>query len=146
MKDLKDLIVLKNELTDYHVKLDDIYRASTELEVVTINHLKEYIESIDSFIFVAEDNGKLVGYIAGSIRDDYYRNVNKAAKIKNFLIAKEYRNKKIGKSLFNKTKEYLKKMGVDYLEVSVDINNEKTTAAYKKLGFIDHSLTLNQKL
>lgn len=146
IKDLEGLVTLKNELTDHHAWLNVIYRPSEELLGVTIDHLKQYIESPENFIFVAEDDEKLVGYIAGSIREDVYLNVQKMAKIKNFLVTKDLRNKKVGKSLFTVAKEHLKETGADFIEVTVDAGNDQAIGAYKKLGFNNHSLTLSKKI
>lgn len=148
INDLTQLINLKNELTDYHFELDKQYKSSDKIKEITEKDLIDFIQKDDCWIFVAEESSRILGYIAGAIRDNHYLDLRntKTGNIKNFLVTKDARGKKVGKSIHERTIKFLKDQGIDYLEVSVNVLNKPSIVAYKKMGFKEFHLKLNQRI
>ena len=86
----------------------------------------------NSTIFVAEEEGKLVGYLlcmggsATRIRHSAYLVVG---------IVREYRGKGIGTKLFQILDKWAENHGISRLELTVVVKNEQAIALYKKSGF-----------
>ena len=142
------LFNLKNELTHYQYGLDQQYKSSDKINRVTRDDLQKFIDDKKSWIFVADDNGALVGYIAGEIRENHYLELDNiiSGNIKNFVVKKSSRNKKVGRALYLAAIEFFTTLGIDYVEVSVNTKNLSALAAYKKLGFKEFQIKLNQRI
>lgn len=86
----------------------------------------------NSTIFIAENEGKLVGYLiamGGTV---------KKTKHSAYLvigILEDYRGKGIGSALFRKLEEWAKKHCISRLELTTVTLNEAGVALYKKSGF-----------
>ena len=81
---------------------------------------------------VAEEKGKPIGAVFGTrvgcIQDKYGR-------IEDLFIAKEWRNKGIGKQLMKRCVAAMKKRGIKSISLTVDRKNTIAKRLYKKLGF-----------
>lgn len=83
----------------------------------------------DNFIgFVAEEDGKVVGYIALTYCLD-------EAEINIIAVTREFRRKGIASKLLEKTYETLLPMGVDKIFLEVRRSNKSAQNLYKKQGF-----------
>lgn len=83
----------------------------------------------DNFIgFVAEEDGKVVGYIALTYCLD-------EAEINIIAVTREFRRKGIASKLLEKTYETLSPMGVDKIFLEVRRSNKSAQNLYKKQGF-----------
>lgn len=78
----------------------------------------------------AYDNGKLLGFIEGSIES-----WNNRFRITNILVFKEYRNKGIGQSLLNILIEYSKTLNTRMIVLETQSCNTKAIDFYHKNGF-----------
>lgn len=86
----------------------------------------------NSTIFVAGENGKLIGYLfvlGGSVK----RTKHSAYLVMGIL--QEYRGQGIGTKLFDKATNWASKHKISRLELTVVTNNESGVALYKKCGF-----------
>ncbi|GMA64190.1 GNAT family N-acetyltransferase [Alicyclobacillus fastidiosus] len=103
---------------------------------INVQQQRDAINSLlatgNSMIFVAEDNGKLVGYI-GAYGGEFRRNKHKVYIVIGIL--QEYAGKGIGTSLFTETEKWAREIGVHRLELTVMVHNEAGLALYKKMGF-----------
>jgi ribosomal protein S18 acetylase RimI-like enzyme len=128
--------------------LDRQYKPSEKIEEVTKADIVKFIDDDKSWIFVAEEDDRVIGYISGEIRKNHYLDLDnvETGNIKNFIVTKSSRNKKVGKTLYLYALEFLKKKGIHYLEVSVNAKNVPSLSAYKKLGFREFHIKLNQKI
>lgn len=97
---------------------------------------RKQLEAIErqnnSTIFVAEENGRLIGYliaIGGSVK----RTKHSAYVVIGIL--KEYRGKGIGGSLFQNVMEWAPQHHISRLELTAVTENEAGVALYKKVGF-----------
>lgn len=86
-------------------------------------------------IWVAEEEGKIVGFIASDGNWFSKREGKVVGAIHELVILPEYRNKGIGKALVEKVIEYFKSRGLDTAELWVGDKNTQALEFYKSLGF-----------
>jgi len=86
-------------------------------------------------IWVAEEDGKIVGFIASDGNWFSKREGKVVGAIHELVILPEYRNKGIGKALVQKAIEYFKSRGLDTAELWVGDKNTQALEFYKSLGF-----------
>ena len=94
--------------------------------------IKQVISKSNDIIFVADDNGDLVGYI-GAYGGEFKRNSHSIYIV--IGIRYEYTGKGIGTSLFVKLDEWAGKHKIHRLELTAISNNLSAIALYKKMGF-----------
>lgn len=102
----------------------------------------------NSTVLVAEQAGKLVGYLA-VIGGDTRRTKHSAYLVIGIL--EEYTGRGIGTNLFQRLEEWARAHNILRLELTVVIQNEAGVSLYKKMGFeIEgikrNSLLINDKL
>lgn len=78
--------------------------------------------------YVAENEGKVIGYLAMTYCLD-------EAEVNIVAVTHNYRRKGVAKTLFEKAFELLKEKGVSKIFLEVRRNNHSAKALYEKLGF-----------
>lgn len=96
------------------------------------NQLERLLQQHHSTIFVAEEEGKLVGYLM-SIGGSVNRTKHTAYLVIGIL--EEYRGKGIGTRLFKRLDQWAARCHMTRLELTVVTENEPGIALYKKSGF-----------
>lgn len=91
---------------------------------------------------VAEDNGQLVGYIAGTVKTREDKVLDKAGYISNWYVNDEYRNKGVGKKLWDGLLGYFKEQQCTHLLLDIWAENTTAHATYKRMGFIEEQINL----
>lgn len=87
------------------------------------------------YIYVAEEDGKIVGFITGEVlKKKAWYNVQLGT-VNNIFVLEEYRDKGIGKELMKTMMKTLKKDGITNIELYTYANNSKAIKFYEKLGF-----------
>lgn len=86
-------------------------------------------------IWVAEEDGKIVSFVASDGNWFSKREGKVVGAIHELVILPEYRNKGIGKALVEKVIEYFKSRGLDTAELWVGDKNTQALEFYKSLGF-----------
>jgi RimJ/RimL family protein N-acetyltransferase len=98
----------------------------------TRSRLQEIADKEQQVILVADDGGKLVGYL--SVSSGEYRRIRHTAYIV-IGILQAYRGQKIGTRLFEKLEKWAKEHKIHRLELTVMAHNEVAIALYQKMGF-----------
>lgn len=101
---------------------------------MTLEQQQKWIEIIDkqknSTIFVAEENGQLIGYLflmGGSVK----RTEHSAYLVIGIL--QDYRGKGVGTKLFDKATNWASKHNISRLELTVVTENKSGVVLYKKV-------------
>jgi RimJ/RimL family protein N-acetyltransferase len=95
-------------------------------------HIERLTSQRNSTIFVAEKEGKLVGYLM-AIGGSVVRTQHSAYLVVGIL--KDYRGKGIGTLLFQGLEKWATKHNISRLELTVVTQNSTAVALYKKSGF-----------
>ncbi len=93
----------------------------------------EVISRSDILIFVAEDNGSVVGlatlYLLPNIRHGWYR-----GHIEDFFTVESMRGKGVGTKIFEAIKEYCRKNNVQVIKLDSAVDLNDAHAFYEKNG------------
>lgn len=111
------------------------YKDIPELALVS---LFEKSLSEDYFFHVAEDDGKVIGYVFAEIKPvenaDLYQ-VKRTGFIDSLVVSENHRGKGVGSELLNKTFSWFKSQDVTVCTIGVMKENKKALSLYEKLGF-----------
>lgn len=106
-----------------------------------------FIDKIkNNLIFVAEINGKIVGYLACSILEEISYSIETFAELENMYIDTNYRGYGIGSKLIDEFKNYCKNIGIENIKVTAYSENKQAINFYMKNGFQDYNTTLIFKI
>jgi len=104
------------------------YGVSKKTKEFIFSEFKEYLRYA---IFIAKEEGKIIGYLCGIIEEnpyEIYGNMGEA------FVKKEYRNKGISTKLKDKFLDFLKNKGINLCRLDVNPDNPAQDV-YKKWGF-----------
>lgn len=149
-KNVKDLLV---ELQEYIVEIDNF-----QLNILSSDYREKYFdymlkdcETNQGLIYVAVDDGKVVGMIAGFVqnysdRDNLDYSCPKKGLIAELIVSKNARCGGVGTKLLNKMEEYFKSINCEYSQIDVFAPNENAKKFYYKNGYQDRIITMFKKL
>ena len=145
IKDLEEIQRLNHELFVHDREYDPLLDMNWSFEEGE-TYFKNRING-DGAVFVAQVNGKVVGYLAGGMMRPYsYRKIKKMTELENTLVKEEFRGQGIGEKLFDKFIECSKVMGAERIKVSVSFDNERGIKFYKRVGFIPYAIELEYEI
>lgn len=98
---------------------------------------KKVINSTNNFIFVAEDNGKLVGFATFSIRD-VIRYPKQIAELDELFVSLDYRQKGVGKLLMQQVEDKAKELNCYRIFVESQYKHETAHKFYEELGYSNY--------
>lgn len=91
----------------------------------------------NNYIFVAEDSGKLVGFITFSIRD-VVRYPKPIAELDELFVLSDYRQKGAGKMLMERVEDKAKKLGCYRMYIESHYDHKTAHIFYEKLGYTNY--------
>jgi GNAT superfamily N-acetyltransferase len=144
--DLETVQNLNKSLFDYEHSNgfypDDSFNVNWPYEEAGTNYFKECLSpTLTSIVFMAETNGKPVGYIAGVYSNKAYRSKNPIAEIENMYVEEAYQHQGIGSRLVDTFTDWTKDNKVARIRVGAFAANEKALIFYRKCGF--HELEIH---
>lgn len=99
------------------------------------------IKSRSSFILLALDGEKIVGYILMTMGRFSWRAYNPMAEVVNLCVDPLYRGQGVGTKLFDHVKAIMKKRGVKRISVQAISADVRAIKFYETLGFKDFTVT-----
>jgi len=141
MKEHDQIIINENSLLkEYEIKdenMEDSYSG----------FLKSNFESEDGAIFIAEENGEIIGYTLFFIKDEIpiYKN-KKIGYISDLYVKKDFRNKGISSKLKDKSIEWFKEKGIKFISAPLYPDNKFAHSLTKKWGFVDYKVEVRKKI
>lgn len=110
-------------------------------------YFTEKINGVNCVCFVAENDGKIVGYLAGALtKPQSYRTIGKITEMENTIVNKDYRGQKIGEQLFAAFVTWSKEQGAEKIKVAAAASNEGAIRFYEKVGFSPYSVVMEYTL
>ena len=109
---------------------------------------KDYFTDMinNHYVVVAILNGKIVGYLAGSINEKGTYEEIQYGELNNMLITEECRGKGIGQQLINSFEKYCKSRNIFNIKVVASCKNKNAINFYYKNGFKDFDITLTMNI
>lgn len=125
----------------------DSYNLNWPYEDAGIQYFRSCLEPVSpSAVFVAENAGRLVGYIASSYATRGYRSINPIGSLDNMFVEDEYRGQGVGSALVAAFKQWAAEEGVAIIQVNACAGNKRAIKFYQRCGFADHEVILEQPL
>ena len=126
--DSEDVVKIK-ELTDVMLK-------DTMLGVATTNKIERIVNSPSTFVMLAFDREKLVGFIAGVVHQSLFNDITKVTDVGLFVLP-EYRKSKIGFMLIKQLEQWARynKASQIWLGQTTGNNPERIAKMYERLGY-----------
>ena len=147
---IKSLLV---ELQEYVVEIDKF-----NLNMIADSYKVDYFKFMmrdcaanQGKVFVAEENQKVVGFIAGFVqaydeRDKLDYTCPKKGIIAELVVSKDSRNKGAGKLLLDKMENHFNSIGCEFVQLEVFSYNDGAKKFYAKNNYEERMVTLFKKL
>lgn len=146
---IKDLLV---ELQKYISEID-----KEHYNILTEEYREKYFEktlkAVNKYagkIFLAKENGSIVGLIVGVINneneDTYDFRAPKRGRVTEFVVTKDFQSKGIGQQLLNKMERYFKLVGCQGILIDVFSYNGNAQQFYDKNGYFNRNIEIMKKI
>lgn len=145
IEDVPILQDLNNELFIDNSQYDDDLILDWATSEKGQKYFTDLITNPTSFILIASDEKRDVGYIATKQKVMDYRK-SKYLEIENTGVIPDYRSKGIGTMLIQKCLEWAKENGFQKMYVNAYFHNLRAISFYKKSGFGETDLGLNRNI
>ena len=109
-------------------------------------YFRKRIADNDCLCLVAEVDGKIVGYLAGAIREGESWRPVKRTELENMFVKEDSRSKGVGAKLVQEFFNWSRDQGAERALVVVYATNERATEFYEKMGFVRESINLEADL
>lgn len=148
IEDLKAILDLNHKLCEKENKeFDDTIDPNYPYTQHGTEEFKENIENDNALTLVAEDNGKIIGYLSGGVAEvEDYRTVKDIYEAWSVWVEEEYRSKGIGADFFQRFESWSKQRGAKRIKAVVSAQNERAIKLYKKGGFEDYDVVMEKSL
>lgn len=135
--DLSDLFALWCESMRYHEELDPfIFGFDLTKAQAAKKFLSEHVEKESSIVLVALKNGRVVGYLLGSIcARQPFQKLHEIGHIYDIVVTGTERRHGIGTMLLDRAFLFFKGTGHDTVMLSVSEKNDTALRFYEKHGF-----------
>lgn len=146
---VKDLLV---ELQEFIASIDE-----EKLNIVTPEfrevYFKDMIDNVydnDGKIYVAKEDNKIVGFIAGVMVkydeiDKYGYVIHKRGEVIELMVTNNVQSNGIGSKLLRKMESYFKNKGCLYIQIDVFGYNKNAISFYNKHGYDSRLVTVVKK-
>jgi ribosomal protein S18 acetylase RimI-like enzyme len=135
-EDLTEVNVIFKEFVKYHEQWDGIFEKVVSAEEAWSNYVyASHTQDEKCRVFVAELNGKIVGYCLGRIveKPPIYQ-AKLIGQVDNIGVKEGYKRQGIGEKLFSRVKEWFKEQGVHHIEVEAATANPQSVNFWRKMG------------
>lgn len=135
ISDIPAVQKLHAELFTYEDAFLKLYNNNYDDSAASTKYFKSRINPENGRIFLAEDGGKVVGYLCAGKGVEEYREASRYAEIESLFVVVNSRGQSVGKSLINAFKEWARIEGINRLKVEVVHSNLRTFEFYQREGF-----------
>lgn len=139
MSDLAAIQTLNNKLFELEcANFDDTLKVGWPFEEIGCEYFKTIIKN--GAAVVAEKDNQVIGYLAGSFKNEVSHLNIAYAEIDNLYIEPIHQSGGIGTKLINRFKELCRQQCVNKLRLTASAKNTKARNFYAKKGFIEHEV------
>jgi len=137
--DLEVILDLWQEMMDYHALLDLRFRPTQNARSHFRTTLKEWMADDTQRVFVATDDGRIVGYTIGRIVENPpIMELRYLGHVSDICVALEWRRRGIGRMLFAALCRWFHQQGLPVVQLSVAAQNPVSQAFWREMGFQDY--------
>jgi diamine N-acetyltransferase len=139
LQDLNDEVFIDNQ--KYDSDLDMNWAQSEKGK----EYFTDLLNNPNACCFIAEENGKKIGYIAAGPKTVSYRK-SKYIEIENMGVIPEYRSNGIGTLLMKECLKWAKSVGFQKAFVNAYFENTMAVEFYRRNGFSEIDVSLERNL
>ncbi|MBU7032124.1 MAG: GNAT family N-acetyltransferase [Theionarchaea archaeon] len=133
-----DILEIWKELMDFHKALDPLFSRSSSGHIHMGTYIHDLIDQEDTQVYVAIQEGTVVGYAISQIRQrPPVFEESTYGIISDLAVTASCRRKGIGGALVDAMFEWFRRQGVERIELQVASRNEVAYSFWKKHGFAD---------
>lgn len=142
-KDISSIVELWKEFIDFNKERHQFFTRTATGHEKFAELVARNMSSDNSCVFVAEQNGEILGYcqVAISNYPPVYE-TRRYGSILDLAVTKKYRRMGIGERLFKAAREWFCNNNIHRIEVPVAISNEQAAAFWGEMGFSPYIETL----
>jgi GNAT superfamily N-acetyltransferase len=148
VNDLEEVQRLNKLLFEYerdHVLRNTMMNPECPYQPAGITYFTDALKGErNAVVFIAEADGKIVGYLTAYCRSFPYFHENPLAELDNMFVEESHRGKGVGSSLIKAFKDWAGDLGASHLQVMAWSENHPAIGFYRQHGFKDHALRLTQ--
>ncbi len=134
-EDLDKLVELLIRQKRLNEEFDPLLRIRTDIAEVGRKYLENAMKSDNSIVVVAEDKGKIVGFLKADVRERIFYEPKSEGNISELYLMPEYRRKGNGVKLLEHGIKLLKQKGAEIITAEFPSLNEIATKFYTNLNF-----------
>jgi len=124
-----------------HTAHDRVYETAPGAEKTMRRFLSDVANSGYSFLFVAAEGDRTVGFISGELRQGSPTFLPKTwASVDDVFVEPEYRNRGVGRALLQSVQSWAQERGADGITLQVAAANARGRKFYEDLGFREISV------
>lgn len=135
-----NLVLFKKEQQDYDPGLNINWTYGRGEE-----YFRSCIENSDKFAVVADNGGKIIGYLCGGLHPVSFKK-GLGAELDNMFVEADFRNNGVGGELVAAFISWCRKEKVDYVKVAAFYGNRQGIDFYRRNGFQYREVVLENKL
>jgi len=146
-ENLKELAGLQKKYMQYHAELDEYFVLKENISRLWIKYMKNLIEDEDNIVFMAVEDGKIIGYMTGNVvgRAPIYK-IERVGRIGDAFVLPEFRRKGAFTMLLERMLSWMRAKGVNYVEHPISTKNKIGRIVWKKRGFEDFIVFTKRRL
>ncbi len=151
--DRKELIHCIGQLQEYVANLDPLHRIRRLKDFDADTYITRSFEQMQEHggaVFIAEDEGKMIGCIIGVVHRTGTENIERYpsinGKINELIVLPEYRGQRVGNELIQRMEQYFTSKNCDVVTIECFAPNEDAYKFYKKLNYMDRDHILIKSL
>lgn len=136
---IPEIVKMWKEYMDFHKEMDRIFTRTEDGHLTVGQYLRDQIDSDDSQVLVAEDEGHVVAYAISQVSShppEYL--YKKHGHIDDMFVKSNYRRKGIGEEMLARISEWFESQNVRRIELRAVPENHIGYAFWKKHGFTDY--------
>lgn len=148
LRDVPEILELNFKLFQQDYVWDNTLDMEWTWQEKTKSFFEKSIESEDDCWRVAEEDNKIVGYMAFSTlkTPSWMDKKLKMAELEHTYILEDYRGRSLGHQMFAECQKWAEKRGCNLLTVTASYKNAKAQSFYEKEGFVKTDITLQKKI
>jgi ribosomal protein S18 acetylase RimI-like enzyme len=133
--DEASLLAMVTAEMENHARLDPRFRLRRDAAARYAVYLRDRARDLDSAIFVAEREGRVVGGVIASVRvQESFFEARRFGYVSDLVVDPEFRRQGIGRALWEKARTWLRVPGVDIIRLHVAARSEAARAFWKSVG------------
>jgi ribosomal protein S18 acetylase RimI-like enzyme len=137
--DLEPLLDLWEELVGTHARLDHRFQVSQNAREQFRPTLREWLCNPSMAIFVADAGQNVVGYLIARINDNPSLFVpQRYGHVSDICVMSNQRRGGVGRRLFSAARAWLRRKGVDVVQLGVASSNAAAQGFWRAMGFEDY--------